>query len=58
MTSQTRRRGKAHHSVWVAAMLALAAFTISACNTVRGVGKDIEAAGQAIESAAGGEEKE
>ncbi len=34
-------------------LLALASvFTLSACNTVHGIGKDIERGGQAIEKAA------
>lgn len=35
-----------------AAMLALAAFaTLTACNTVQGVGKDVSSAGQAVTGA-------
>lgn len=30
-------------------ILALCAFSLTACNTVRGVGKDIESAGEAIQ---------
>jgi predicted small secreted protein len=33
----------------VIAFLLLAAFALSACNTVRGVGKDVEAVGGAIQ---------
>lgn len=35
-----------------ALILAVAAFASGACNTVQGVGKDIEKGGQAIEKAA------
>ncbi|MFA7291168.1 MAG: entericidin A/B family lipoprotein [Rhodocyclaceae bacterium] len=35
-----------------ALILAVAAFTSAACNTVQGLGKDIEKGGQAIEKAA------
>ena len=35
-----------------AIILAVAAFASSACNTVQGMGKDIEKGGQAIERAA------
>ena len=33
----------------LAAVLLIVAFTLSACNTVRGVGKDIEKGGEAIQ---------
>jgi len=36
----------------LAALLALAAFGLTACNTIEGMGKDIKAGGQKIESAA------
>jgi len=36
----------------LAALLALAAFGLAACNTIEGMGKDIKAGGQAIEHAA------
>jgi predicted small secreted protein len=32
--------------------LLLAVFALSACNTVRGIGKDVKAAGEAVEGAA------
>ena len=38
------------------ALFALAAFTLVACNTVEGVGKDIEAAGEGIADAADGDD--
>lgn len=33
-------------------LLALSAFSLSACNTIEGVGKDIKAGGEAIERTA------
>ena len=36
---------------WIALALAAAALTLSACNTIRGVGRDVGAAGDAIEDA-------
>jgi predicted small secreted protein len=33
-------------------MLALAAITLTACNTVQGVGKDVQKAGEKLEDAA------
>jgi len=36
----------------LAALLALAVFGLSACNTMEGLGKDIKAGGQKIENAA------
>lgn len=41
-----------NRSIWIAAMLALTAFSLTACNTIRGVGKDLQAGGRAIEDAA------
>jgi predicted small secreted protein len=32
--------------------LLLALFALAACNTVRGIGKDVKAAGEAVEDAA------
>lgn len=32
--------------------LVLAAFALSACNTVRGIGQDVKKAGEAVEDAA------
>ena len=37
---------------WIALALAATALTLSACNTIRGVGRDVGAAGDAIEDAA------
>lgn len=34
------------------ALLGLSVLTLSACNTVAGVGKDVKATGQAVENAA------
>jgi predicted small secreted protein len=36
----------------IAALAALGAFSVSACNTVRGVGQDVEATGEAVSEAA------
>ena len=36
----------------IAALIALFAVVITGCNTIQGVGKDVKAGGQAIESAA------
>lgn len=38
----------------IIASLALAALSVTACNTVEGVGKDIKSAGKAIEKSANG----
>lgn len=38
----------------IIASLTLAALSLSACNTVEGVGKDIKSAGKAIEGSAQG----
>ncbi|MEN0652687.1 MULTISPECIES: entericidin A/B family lipoprotein [Hyphobacterium] len=37
---------------WIALLLAASALTLSACNTVQGIGRDVEATGDAIEDAA------
>ena len=34
------------------ALIGFAAVSLSACNTIEGVGKDVKATGQAVESAA------
>lgn len=36
----------------IAALAAIGAFSVSACNTVRGVGQDVEATGEAVSEAA------
>ena len=41
-----------HSSIWLAAIMAMTAFALTACNTVRGVGKDLQAGGRAIENVA------
>lgn len=41
----------------IIASLAFAALSVSACNTVEGVGKDIKSAGKAIEKSADGAKK-
>lgn len=38
----------------ILASLTIAALSLSACNTVEGVGKDIKSAGKAIEGSANG----
>lgn len=42
----------ASRSVGLVAAAFLALFTLSACNTIEGVGEDLEAAGDSIENAA------
>lgn len=37
---------------WIAFMLAASALALTACNTVQGFGRDVEATGDAIEDAA------
>ena len=37
---------------WIALMLAASALALTACNTVQGFGRDVEATGDAIEDAA------
>ncbi len=41
----------------IIASLAIASLSLSACNTVEGVGKDIKSAGKAIEKSADGAKK-
>jgi len=36
------------------ALIGLSALSLSACNTIEGVGKDVKATGQAVENAAKG----
>lgn len=37
---------------WIALLLATSTLALTACNTVRGFGRDVEATGDAIENAA------
>ncbi|HAQ34143.1 MAG TPA: entericidin EcnA/B family protein [Alphaproteobacteria bacterium] len=37
---------------WIALMLAASSLALTACNTIQGFGRDVEATGDAIEDAA------